>query len=258
MTARRRQLIVNADDLGRTGGINAGIFEAHRRGVVSSATLMVAFAAAEEAVAELPRHPDLGVGLHVTLTGGEPVLPAAAVPSLVDDQGRLPSRPAGLERADPGEVRAEVEAQLGRFVRLTGRLPTHLDSHHHSHRLAVVCEALLAVARREGLPIRSASPQVAERLRREGVPTTDGFIEEFFGSSARLEILLDLLRGLPPGTSELMCHPARPDAELRRDSTYVEERQRELAILTDPRVKQTLDREGIELVHFGWLRLRSA
>ncbi|HSL81977.1 MAG TPA: ChbG/HpnK family deacetylase, partial [Thermoanaerobaculia bacterium] len=102
-------LIVNADDLGRTPGVNAGIFAAHEGGVVSSATLMVASPAAEEAAAALPRHPGLGVGLHVTLTGSVPVLPPARVPSLVDAAGRLPRWPEGVAGADPGEVRAEVE-----------------------------------------------------------------------------------------------------------------------------------------------------
>ncbi|HUO86079.1 MAG TPA: ChbG/HpnK family deacetylase, partial [Thermoanaerobaculia bacterium] len=92
MTDRRR-LIVNADDLGRTAGINEGIFTAHRDGIVSSATLMVAYPAAVEAATALADHPRLGVGLHVQLTGGRPTLPAGRVPSLVDAEGRLPRNP---------------------------------------------------------------------------------------------------------------------------------------------------------------------
>ena len=251
---RDRLVIVNADDLGRTSGINAGIFAAHRDGVVSSATLMVASPAAEEAAAALPDHPELGVGLHVTLTGSVPTLPAARVPSLVDAGGRLPRRPVGLAGAAAAEVAAEVRSQLERFRELTGRLPTHLDSHHHSHRMPVVLEALVEVAREHRLPVRNASPAVGRRLREAGLATTDAFVERFFGEEARLEVLLEVLRGLGKGATEVMCHPAHPDETLRAESTYAAERERELAVLTDPAAREALAELGLRLGHFGHLR----
>lgn len=251
MTAPGKLLIVNADDLGRTPGINAGIFAAHRRGVVTSATLMVGFPAAAEAARDWAAHPSLGVGLHVTLTGGRPTLPPDEVRSLVDREGRLPRQPAGLTGADRGEVLAEVRHQLARFRALTGRLPTHLDSHHHSHRLPVVLDALVTVAQETGLPVRNASPQVAERLRRAGVATTDAFVERFFGTGARLEVLLEVLAALPAGVTELMCHPAHVDDGLRAESTYLDERERELEVLTHPEARGAIAAGGIRLVHFG-------
>jgi predicted glycoside hydrolase/deacetylase ChbG (UPF0249 family) len=253
MPTAERRLIINADDLGRTPGINAGIFEAYSRGLVTSATLMVGFSAAEEAAAQLSRYPELGVGLHVALTGGAPILPPEQVQSLVDEQGRLPRGPEGLERAEPRHVQAETEAQLERFQQLTSRPPTHLDSHHHSHRLPVVCDLLVTLARRSGLPVRNASPQVGERLRRATVATTDAFVEDFFGPDARLEVLLRILTGLGPGVTEIMCHPAHVDDELRHDSSYVDERARELEVLTHPDVRQAVLAEGIQLTHFGRL-----
>jgi hypothetical protein len=252
MSRNAKLVIINADDLGRTPGINAGIFAAHREGVVSSATLMVASPAAEEAAAALPDHPELGVGLHVTLTGSVPTLPAARVPSLVDARGRLPRRPEDLA-GDPGEVLAEVRSQLGRFRELTGRLPTHLDSHHHSHRLPVVLEALVAVAREHRLPVRNASPAVGRRLRAAGIATTDAFVERFFGAEARLEILLEILRGIGEGSTEVMCHPAYPDEPLLAESTYAAERARELEVLTDPAARAAIAAHGLRLGHFGHL-----
>lgn len=247
-----RLLIVNADDLGRTPGINAGIFEAHRRGLVTSATLMVGFPAAAAAAAEWAAHPGLGVGLHVALTGGgAPTLPPGQVPSLVDEQGRLPPRPEPLAGADPDEVLAEVRYQLRLFRELTGRSPTHLDSHHHAHRLPVVLEALVAVAREAGLPVRNASPAVGERLRRAGIATTDAFVERFFGVEARLDVMREILATVRPGVTELMCHPAKVDDELREGSSYVEERERELAVLTDPEARRMVEAAGLSLVHFG-------
>lgn len=249
---RETLLIVNADDLGRTPGINAGVFAAHRRGLVTSATLMVGYPAAAEAAAGWERHPRLGVGLHVTLTGGGvPTLPPEEVPTLVDPEGRLRRRPEGLAAADPDQVLAEVRSQLERFRRLTGRLPTHLDSHHHAHRLPVVLAALATVARASGLPVRNASPAVGEELRRAGVATPDAFVEGFFGREARLGTLLGILADLEPGVTELMCHPARVDAELRRGSSYVEARERELAALTHPEALAAVAARRLRRVHFG-------
>lgn len=252
-----RLLIVNADDLGRTPGVNAGVFAAHDGGVVSSATLMVASPAAEAAAAALQDRPGLGVGLHVTLTGSVPTLPAGRVPSLVDASGRLPRWPKGLAGADPGELLAEVRSQLERFRQLTGRLPTHLDSHHHVHRQPAVLAALVAVGREHRLPVRNASPAVGRRLREAGVPTTDLFVEGFLGEGATLETLLELFRSAAaagPGATEVMCHPARPDDALRAESTYADERERELEVLTDPAARAALAVAGLRLGHFGHLR----
>lgn len=254
MRARtEKRLIVNADDLGRTPGINSGIFEAHRQGLVTSATLMVGCSAAEEAAGVWRRTPGIGIGLHVALTGGRPLLPPEEVPSLVDEEGRFPAKPEGLDGVEPDEVMAEVEAQLGRFRALTGRLPTHLDSHHHSHRLPPVGAALVSLAGRHGLPVRNASVEVGERLRREGIATTDTFVEDFFGDRARLDILLKILINLAPGVTELMCHPARVDEALRLDSSYVLEREQELAALTHPEAIRAIREHGIVLTHFGEL-----
>jgi predicted glycoside hydrolase/deacetylase ChbG (UPF0249 family) len=254
MRARtEKRLIVNADDLGRTPGINAGIFEACERGLVTSATLMVGFSAAEEAAFEWSRTPGIGIGLHAALTGGRPLLPPAEVPSLVDEEGRLPATPEGLDGAHPDEVMAEVKAQFDRFRTLTGRLPTHLDSHHHSHRLPVVRKALVSLAGRYGLPVRNASADVGEQLRREGIATTDAFVEDFFGDEARLDVLLEILAGLGTGVTELMCHPGRVDEALRLDSSYVVEREQELAVLTHPEAVRAIREARIVLTHFGEL-----
>lgn len=250
---RERLLIVNADDLGRTSGINAGIAAAHAHGIVTSATLMVTHAAAREVPALSRAHPRLGIGLHVALTGGRPALPPEQVASLVDTQGRLPAQPAGLTCATEAHVRAELRAQLALFERLLGRRPTHLDSHHHAHRLPHVRAAVLELACESGLPVRLASPEMAEPLRAAGVTTTDVFIERFFGDEARLETLLAIVGALAPGVSELMCHPAHVDDELRASSSYAQPRERELAALTHPATRAAVRAAGARLIGFGEL-----
>jgi predicted glycoside hydrolase/deacetylase ChbG (UPF0249 family) len=251
MTAKR--LIVNADDFGRTSGINRGILDAHRRGIVTSATLMVAYEPAAEAMALAREQSALGVGLHVALTGGPPVLPPEQLPSLVDSTGRLPSKPEGLGGARPSEVLAEARAQLARFRQIAKADPTHFDSHHHSHRTPAVLEAVLTLAWETGLPVRSASADMHQRLRREGIRTTDAFIEEFYDQQVLLETLLAIVDGIVPGSSELMCHPAVVDDELRRSSGYADMRGRELELLTHREVRQAIQAMGIKLIHFGEL-----
>ena len=248
-----RLLIVNADDLGRTPGINRGVVEAHRRGIVTSATLMVAYPPAGEAGAIARENPGLGLGLHVQLSGGRPLLPPERLRSLVDADGRLPSKPEKLRDPDPAEVLAEARAQLARFREIVGHPPTHFDSHHHSHRTPAVFEAVRTLARETEKPVRNPGPGLADRLRREGVKTTDGFLEDFFGDGATLDGLLAIFRRLPPGSTELMCHPAVVDEELRATSGYAEPRTRELEVLTRDEARRALRDAGIELVSFAAL-----
>lgn len=251
------RLIVNADDLGWTPGVNDGIFTAHLDGIVSSATLMVNGLGAEHAAAALAdsRLDSLGVGLHVALSGGgRPTLPPDEIPSLVDEEGRLPRRPEGLESARPDEIRAEVRAQLARFAELVGRPPTHLDGHHHVHfRRLDVFEAVLEVALGAELPVRPVSGEMRGRLRQAGVATPDTFDESFYAEGVTATWLTRFLRGLPPGLHELMCHPGRVDDELRRSSSYVEDREIELALLTDPACRRLVASQNVELVTYGAL-----
>lgn len=246
-----KRLIVNADDFGRTPGINAGIVEAHRRGIVTSATLMVNFAASAAAGALARENPKLGVGLHLALTGGKPTLPTDQVLSLVDAQGLLAAKPEGLAGARPAEIVAEVRAQLQRFRELVGRNPTHFDSHHHAHRLPDVFEAMVTLSWETGLPVRNAAPWMAQRLRREGIPTSDVLVDDFFDSGVSLENLVRILSDVRPGTTELMCHPARVDDELRAGSSYAEARDREREILTHSEVRAAIQSLGIRLIHYG-------
>jgi predicted glycoside hydrolase/deacetylase ChbG (UPF0249 family) len=250
---KAKKLIVNADDLGRTAGINDGIFEAHRNGVVTSATLMVNYDSARAVPEMSARTPSLGIGLHVALTGGPPASPPDQIPSLLDSRGHLPPKPEGLGGARPEHVLAEARAQLKRFREIMGREPTHFDSHHHSHRLPAVFEALVTLAWETGLPVRNPSEEAARTLHRENIPTTDRFVETFYDQGVTLENLLAILDAVQPGTTELMCHPARVDPELRASSGYADVREKELKLLTDREVRQAVQALGIKLIHFGEL-----
>ncbi len=265
-----RRLIVNADDLGLTPGVNQGILEAHQRGILTSTTAMVNMPAAEMGLQLLQREaPQVGIGLHINLTTGPSVLPAQQVPSLVQADGTFYYNSDNpLERASqmqPGEIEAEIRAQFERFIHLAGRKPDHLDAHHHAaYHIPAAFETLLDLARAHDLPIRRAfswltdssfdEPRydtLREMLTNAPLPrTTDQFETGFYGSSATLENLTAIFSALPDGTTELMCHPGyRAGIEQK----YAAPREVELAVLTDPSVRALIDAQGIELIAFGEL-----
>jgi len=227
-----RVLIVNADDLGMSAAVNAGIAEAHERGVVTSASMMVrqgeAAAAAEYALA----HPRLAVGLHLDLgqwdyANGEWMV--------------------AYERCAPDDadaVEAECRAQLELFRRLLERDPSHLDSHQHTH----MSEPVAAVASR-------LAAELGISLRARGTRYEGGFYGqtgkgEPVPEAIAVENLIAIVAALPAGRTELGCHPGLGMAE---ESSYGREREDEVGALCDPRVRAALEREGVQLRSFAQL-----
>src|SRR5262245_59691326 len=164
------QLIVTADDFNLSQGVSRGILETHHYGIVTETSVMVNVGNLQQASAMLASAPQLGVGLHLNITRGPPVAPPIAVSELLgpDDQflGAPQSLPLQMQRA---VVQAEFQAQVDRFVRTFGRLPRHVDTHHHVHRHPVVCEALLDLAVSLRLPVRSLDSQMRATIHARGL-----------------------------------------------------------------------------------------
>jgi predicted glycoside hydrolase/deacetylase ChbG (UPF0249 family) len=245
-----RALIVNADDFGLTRGVSAGILAAHRHGIVTSTTVMITLDIDREQLAEA-RDCGLGLGLHTNLTLGKPLTRGR---SLVDGTGAFvrDARRAAA-RAAARDVRAEVEAQVARFEKLVKRLPTHLDTHHHVGLYAPVRDVVLGVARTLGIPVRSQHAEARTRARSFGLRTPDHFFGESgpdaYWSPART---LTMLKALPPGVSEFMCHPGWFDADLG-GSRYGRQREIEMAGLAGAAARGGVAALGIRLQHFGQL-----
>jgi chitin disaccharide deacetylase len=226
-----RVLIVNADDFGLSAGVNRGIVEAHERGIVTSASLMVRGPAAREAANYVRTHPALGVGLHTDLCewvyrDGEWMLAYEVVPT-----------------NDDAAMSAEIERQLAIFRDLVGQNPTHIDSHQHIHWKEPARSAFLKIANALSIPLRNCSPAVR-------------YCGDFYGQSAKswpypegigAEQLLRVITTLPCGVTELGCHPGFADD---LDSVYREERAKEVAALCDPRVRSAIEAEKIALASF--------
>jgi len=244
-----KSLVVTADDFGLSPGVVEGIVEAHERGIVTSTSLMVNAPSAEAAFEEARRLPSLATGLHFVLTFGRPAGPPEPLSRLLDEDGAFRKNGSGAhELARPGEVREELRAQLRAFEKGVGRPPTHIDGHHHVHIHPGILRVAIEEAGRLGIPLRSTDREVRDRLRLERIRTCDRFLDGFFGDDVSEARLLSILESIPEGTSELMCHPARPDGELERVSSYVAPRNRELATLVSPRILDAIERLGLDLV----------
>lgn len=255
----RRVLIVNADDLGYTVGVNRAVLRCARDGVVTSATLMANGAAFDDAVERVRECPGLGVGVHLVLTELRPVAAAGELADLLEDHGTLPATLGSLvsrlarSRAARDALRRELDRQVEK-VRGHGIVPTHLDTHKHVHVAPPVLEAALDVARRHGIPwIRSPfehRPRAAlarllaredrilylrqalagaaisivqarfrRRVRQAGLRTTDHFVGIALTGLWTEAAAEEMLRRVRPGLTEWMVHPGDCDEELRGQPT---------------------------------------
>ena len=272
---------MNADDFGLTSGMNRAIVELHAAGLVTSTSLMARAGATDEAIELARAAPSLGVGCHVVLVDGEPVLPPEKVPSLVDARtGHFPNSLTtfllrfftGRLRAE--EIEAEVAAQISLLQQRGVRL-THIDTHKHAHIFSAVLRPVLRAARAAGIravrhpfepewavraaigaplarvvqiaALRPFAPRSRQIIAQEGFTATDGTIAVGGTGTLDAATLRSLLGQLPAGTWELVTHPGYNDADLARVRTRLRasrdvERQALTAIREVP---------GIELISFA-------
>ena len=258
-----KNLIVNADDLGWTDGVNRGIVEAFHHGIVTSASLLAngpAFAGGAEAARSAP---GLGIGVHLNLSDGPPVADRKTVRSLLNGDGEFAGGPESLllRRVRRGIALAEVENEWDeqiRRVRDAGITPTHLDGHKHVHMLPGLFEIALRLAKRHGIAairvsLEASSLRAAlasgtkrnaavilkqgiqarglkllardarEQAQRAGISTADYFCGIAQTGELTREGVEQFLKSLPDGTTELMCHPGYADAALQKSPTRLQE-----------------------------------
>ncbi len=234
----RKQLIVNADDFGFTRGTNLGILDAHRNGILTAATLMADGQAFQHAI-ELARDtPSLDVGVHLVL---------------LDAGAPLERLPAFVKRAasmSVGQIERLFASQVERVVS-AGIRPTHLDTHKHMHTLPHVMRAVENTGIRFGI-LWVRRPFLRFTPLPDGLRSTDHFLGlRLTGRLTTLSLSRELAR-LQPGLTELMCHPARYDAELEAAPTRLKrERERELEALTAPEIRAQLDAAEVQLINYA-------
>jgi hopanoid biosynthesis associated protein HpnK len=279
-----RRLIVNADDFGLTPGVNRAIIEGHASGVVTSATLMANAAGFEDAVRLAKSSPGLSVGCHVVLVDGAPVSNPSQVPTLTDSaqfEARLTSfaMRAVAGSINSAEVETEVAAQI-RKIAAEEIQPSHLDTHKHTHVFPQILRPLLRAAKACGVrAIRNPFGRVAfsavlgrpklwkrygelmllnplarnflGTVRAEGMITPDGSVGVAATGALDEELFRQILENLPEGTWEFVTHPGYNDAALDKVRTRLRQsRETELRILTSEAIRETVRRNGIELISY--------
>ena len=284
-----KQLIVTADDLGLCASVNRGILEAHRHGIVTSASVLAGAPGFEEAAGLAREAPGLAVGVHLNLTRGRPVSRPADVPSLVRGDGAFARGPWGLplglvrRRVALGDVWREWAAQIAR-VRAAGIAPTHLDAEKHVHLLPPLFGVAVALAQAEGIPairagaeagvlgrLAPTNPQwykaamfapLGRRARRRaaaaGLRAPDRLLGILDGGRLDGARLARLLGRAGRGLTELICHPGYESPELRAVAVEAPAyaaagREAEVRALTTPGLREELERRGIALTHYGML-----
>jgi chitin disaccharide deacetylase len=274
-----KRLIVTADDFGAAAQVNEGVERAHRNGILSAASLMVAGAAAGDAVQRARTMPSLRVGLHLVLVEGKPILPAHAVPDLVDASGhfRTDMARAGAAMFFFPKVRAqlaaEIEAQFAAFA-ATGLRLDHVNAHKHFHLHPTIAALIVKAAKAHGVkgarvPLEPQAvlgriePHKASgvvmltapfaralraRFRRAGIAAPDSVFGLAWSGAMTAARLAGLIAHLPDGLSEIYMHPATgPYPGSAPGYQY----EAELAALTDPRMVAGLAAGGIKTGGFA-------
>ncbi|MDR4947383.1 chitin disaccharide deacetylase [Neobacillus cucumis] len=222
------QLIVNADDFGYSRGINFGIIDAHKRGILNSATMMMNMPGMRHAVELAKENPNLQVGIHLVLTCGRPIL--TDVPSLVDDNGnfkRLSEVKEGNE-ISLDDLEREWTAQMELLLE-NGIQPTHFDSHHHVHTIPAFLPVVQKIAKKYNLSARNYFKEQVNDVRL----FTDVFLDDFYGETATYDYFEKILSRVQDGqTVEVMCHPGYLDKAILSGSSYAIDRVKETEILT--------------------------
>jgi hopanoid biosynthesis associated protein HpnK len=276
------RLIVHADDFGLAQPVNDGIVEAHRRGIVTSTSIMAPGPAFDHAVELARATPTLDVGVHLTLTEEQPVSDPGRVPTLLGADGRLPThatsflrqRLAGRLALD--EIRLELDAQIARVVERGVRV-SHLDGHQHVHMMPGVRAIVGELAAKYAIPAvrhpreavrawmlgeRGSTGRLLQQLALNafcaaadtaGAARPDHFVGFFHGGRLSKANLMRILATLPrSGTCELMCHPGHADTS-GRYAHWGYRWQDEFDALTDPAVTRWLREHHVELVSYASL-----
>lgn len=279
-----RRLVINADDLGLTVGVNNGIFDAHDRGVLTSASVFANAAATDDALRRAVRRPLLGIGCHLTLVDGQPTLPAAQVPTLTHDAGRFhqswkPFIVACLRgRVSMAEVEEELIAQIDR-LRSSGVRLTHLDAHKHVHAYPPIFAIVVRLAKRFGIPVVRVPferwPHLGGDHRQQGTVgrqflmnaamfpwarrdyrhaasaglRTPQFIGRAHTGVLTSSALAAMVSALRPGVTELMVHPGYVDETLARLPTrLLDARAAEVDLLTRTETLDLLIDQHVTLI----------
>lgn len=248
----KRRLIVNADDCNLTEGVTRGILECHENGIVSSTSWMVNLPCDTLLSSKVLRS-GIGMGLHLNVTAGAPVSKADFIPSLLDEKNAF-RRPASYCERLPvlKEVMFEYFDQIALFKKIFGRMPTHLDTHHQLHDQPLFMKALGETARQCRLPVRRSALMKTSQFEYRDLKTPQGLEGHLDANSHWTDAALEkTIVALEDGVTEIMCHPGFVTEELTKISSMITTRAKEQALFSSSHWKSILNKNNVELIHFG-------
>jgi hopanoid biosynthesis associated protein HpnK len=276
-----KKLIVNADDFGLTEGINKGIIEAFREGIVTSASIMANGESFEHAVSLSQQYPALSIGAHLVLVEEKPVLSPDEVPSLIGKNNKLHKNYKEfltrflLGRIKIIDIEKELRAQLEKVLK-AGIQIAHIDSHQHLHVYPAILDIVLRLAEEYGIRwIRNAyehstassigqgglkilAKKGKQKILNAQTQTTDYFFGAGFSGRMTERELLNVLVKLPAGTSEIMCHPGEDDEKTTtKYSHWGFNWKQERDALLSRTVRQFIEKKEIVLISYADLQKRA-
>lgn len=274
------QIIANADDFGRHELINKAVEEACTKGCLRSATVMPGGKAFDDAIAIAKRNPSLGLGIHLTLVNGQPILPPEEIPSLVTEQGAFYDdylqfvKRFFVGKIKMTDVRKELTAQVDKVL-ATGAKLSHIDSHQHLHTLPGIINIALDLAKKanisavripqtplftgfSGNPVQlggrlglyTMATMARSKAEAAGFRTPEHFAGIVAGEAVSKKHFLDIIQGLKPGTTEIMMHPGTDNKILQEACQWEHDFQAELAAMTDPEALELLAQKHIKIGNY--------
>ncbi|MCP1224104.1 carbohydrate deacetylase [Sebaldella sp. S0638] len=258
------KIVINADDFGYSKAINLGIIETHRNGILTSATMMANMYGFDHGIELMKENPKLGIGAHLTLTCGKPILDN--VDSLTDNNGNFKSLKTYKENSDTADLDQlyeEWSAQISRLL-LAGVRLTHLDSHHYVHSFEKHCKVSEALAKKYDLPLRNCF-DIEKNITDKNILKTDIFWNLFnFPEMKKMDfsyeyIKQDLHKIIRENAEiyqkymsvEGSCHPGYIDSQIYFGSSFNLARMREVEMLCDPDIDNILREHGFEYCKYS-------
>ena len=240
------KLIVNADDFGYSKGVNLGILECFKNGVLTSTSLMVNMPGFQHAIDLMRTNKELKVGIHLVMTVGKPI--CKDLKTIVNAEGNFERSEERVINGDIEEIKKEYRAQLDTFL-ATGFKPTHID--FHVRGLDCQFAAAMELAKEYGLPMRCMYKEWKDTLEKEKIKNSPNFIWDFhedYISPENFISILEKYKNLP--IIEIMTHPAYVDATVLECSSYNVKRAYELETLTNDKVKEYIRKSDIECIDY--------
>lgn len=242
------KIIFNGDDLGFSRGCNYAMIDCFQNGLLRSASLMVNMPGAEHAVQLMKENPGLSVGIHFNLTAGRPL---TCVPSLIKTDGTFNK---GIlkdsSHVSREEMKQEMQAQLDRFIELTGQLPDHINSHHGLEQVQYALELMQEFSRKYDRPMRGFLRDGFRKVEDIDFDTPVLYMPDSMEADSEAHVIQWLKQQKPDALIEIGAHPGYVDQTVFQMSSLAKGRAYDAMLFQSPEIAAYLNQNGHELIDY--------